>query len=163
MIVDRSAFHFRKASMADLEILRHWDTKEHIRVAIPNDNWDWEKELDESPAWREQFIAMVDDIPIGFLQIIDPHLEETHYWGEMEPNKRAIDIWIGEEDYLNKGFGTLIMKEALRRCFSQIEINEVLVDPAEENVNAIRFYERLGFSYKEHRLFEGDKGPVYSI
>lgn len=41
------------------------------------------------------------------LQIIDPYEEETHYWGPIKKNKRAIDIWIGEEKNLNKGYGTI--------------------------------------------------------
>ena len=43
------------------------------------------------------------------MQIIDPLAEPTHYWGEVEPNLRALDIWIGEKDALGRGYGTAMM------------------------------------------------------
>jgi aminoglycoside 6'-N-acetyltransferase len=36
------------------------------------------------------------------IQIIDPAQEETHYWGDVEAELRAIDIWIGEESDLDR-------------------------------------------------------------
>jgi aminoglycoside 6'-N-acetyltransferase len=37
-------------------------------------------------------------VRIGFVQIIDPAREESHYWGDAPGGLRAIDIWIGEAD-----------------------------------------------------------------
>ena len=63
-------------------------------------------------------IAELDGRPIGFVQIIDPAREESHYWGDAPGGLRAIDIWVGEADDLGKGYGTEIMKLALVRCFT---------------------------------------------
>jgi len=52
---------------------------------------------------NQYFIAVLDGRPIGAMQIIDPFTEQTHYWGEIEPNLRAIDIWIGAAEDLGKG------------------------------------------------------------
>ena len=57
------------------------------------------------------------DIAPFHIQIIDPALEESHYWGDVPENLRAIDIWIGEETDLGKGYGTQMMQLALARCF----------------------------------------------
>jgi hypothetical protein len=38
----------------------------------------WETELLRFPAWRQQ----LDGRPIGFVQIINPLLEDSHYWVE---------------------------------------------------------------------------------
>jgi len=103
----------------------------------------------------------LDGVPLGFLQIIDAHEEETHYWGEVEPHTKAIDIWIGEEDNLNKGYGTRMMNWAIDRCFSEPETNQILIDPLKSNTKAHRFYERLGFVFLEERNFGGDLGYVY--
>ncbi len=99
----------RKATANDLDLLRYWDTKQHVIDCDPDDDWDWENELNHEPPWREQLVAQLDGEPIGFLQIIDPYEEESHYWGEVDKHKRAIDIWIGEESNLNKGYGTEMM------------------------------------------------------
>ncbi len=84
--------YFRPATPADLSLLRYWDKQPHIIAADPNTDWEWETELLKRPAWREQLIAEVDGKPIGFIQIIDPALEETHYWGRVEDRLRAIDL-----------------------------------------------------------------------
>ncbi len=99
----------RPANADDLSLLQYWDTKKHVIDCDPDDDWYWAIELNRHPEWREQFVAERNGEPIGFLQIIDPSTEETHYWGDVEQNKKAIDIWIGEEDNLNLGYGTQIM------------------------------------------------------
>ena len=62
----------RPAVPADLGTLRRWDEEPHVIASDPNDDWRWETELAEDWPWRDQLIASVDDLPIGFLQIIDP-------------------------------------------------------------------------------------------
>lgn len=95
------------------------------------------------------------------IQIIDPAFEETHYWGEIEENCRAIDIWIGEENDLGKGCGTEMMMLAIDRCFADPKVHTIWIDPLQSNKNAIRFYERLGFEFVEKRRFGEDECKVY--
>lgn len=153
----------RKATCNDLNLLQHWDEQPHVIASDPNDDWDWEYELKREPEWREQLIAMVDTIPIGFIQIIDPAKEESHYWGEIEEGKRAIDIWIGEANYLGKGFGSQMMKLALDRCFQDTTVTAVVIDPLATNTGAINFYKRIGFQFLEDRVFGEDSCKIYSI
>jgi aminoglycoside 6'-N-acetyltransferase len=153
----------RRAGPDDLRLLRSWDEKPHVIASDPNDEWEWEVELGRSPAWREQLIAQLDGRPIGFVQIIDPALEESHYWGDVPGGLRAIDIWIGEESDLGKGYGTEIMTAALERCFADPEVTAVLIDPLESNKASHRFYERLGFRFVERRRFGDDDCFVYRL
>jgi aminoglycoside 6'-N-acetyltransferase len=149
---------------ADLPLLRHWDTKVHVRAATGDDDaFDWETELPRNPAWRELLVAEIDGGPIGLIQIIDPADEETHYWGDVENNLRAIDIWIGEEANLGQGYGTRMMHLALERCFANAAVKAILVDPLVSNTRAHRFYERLGFLPIERRLFGNDDCFVYRL
>lgn len=153
----------RPASPADLDLLRRWDGLPHLRVARGNDDWEWETELHRSPSWREQRIAEIDGRPVGFIQIIDPALEESRYWGDVRPGLRAIDLWIGDETDLGKGIGTQMMRLALARCFAHPEVSAVLVDPLASNVRAHRFYERFGFRFVERRRFGQDDCFVYRL
>lgn len=146
----------RAATPADLELLRYWDQKPHVIASDPNDDWDWEHELFKTPEWREQLIAEIDGRPIGFMEIMDPARDESHYWGDCDPDLRALDIWIGEESDLGHGLGTQMMKLALERCFADSNVTAVLVDPIESNTRAHRFYQRLGFQVQEHRRFGED-------
>lgn len=153
----------REATIEDLSTLKHWDEQPHVNKSDPNDDWHWEVELPKRHNWRELLIAEANGTPIGFMQIIDPALEETHYWGEIAPGYRAIDIWIGESYNLGKGYGTIMMSQALERCFDNLEVHSVLIDPLSSNTKAIRFYERLGFQFVEDRQFGDDDCSVYMI
>jgi aminoglycoside 6'-N-acetyltransferase len=153
----------RPATINDLELVKYWDTKQHVIDCDPDDEWNWEIELIRNTEWREQLVAELNGEPIGFLQIIDPFLEETHYWGDVQPNKRAIDIWIGEENNLNKGYGTTMMELAIQRCFQNPAIDGILIDPLKSNSNAHRFYERLGFEFIEERIFNEDACYIYEL
>jgi aminoglycoside 6'-N-acetyltransferase len=155
--------NLRPATIDDLDLLRQWDDEPHVVEADPNDDWGWEMELARDPDWREQSIAEIDGRSIGFIQIIDPALEDSHYWGEIEPNLRAIDIWIGSETDLGKGYGTQMMKLAIDRCFADPTVTAILIDPLASNTRAHRFYERLGFQFVEPRRFGDDDCFVYRL
>jgi aminoglycoside 6'-N-acetyltransferase len=154
----------RAATLADLRLLRHWDRQPHVMASTGADDFfDWEMELPRQVDWRELLIAEIDGRPIGFIQIIDPAREETHYWGDAEENLRAIDIWIGEAADLGKGYGTQMMQLALERCFSDLAVTAVLIDPLFSNLAARRFYERIGFRPVGRRTFGTDDCMVYRI
>lgn len=155
--------NLRRATLADVQLLRHWDEQAHVIASDPNDDWGWEVELGRSPDWREQLIAETDGRPVGFVQIIDPRREETHYWGDAPADLRAIDIWIGNEADLGKGYGSEIMKLVLDRCFAEPSVSAVLIDPLAGNSRAHRFYERLAFRFVERRRFGADECFVYRL
>jgi len=162
--MDENVMRLRPAGPSDLDILRYWDTKPHVIAAGGVDDLvDWETELRRAPAWREMLIAEEVGRAIGLIQIIDPAEEETRYWGDVEPDLRAIDIWIGEESDLGRGYGSEMMRLALARCFAEPRVKAVLIDPLTENKKAIRFYERLGFSFVERRIFGSDDCFVYRL
>ncbi len=154
----------RPAKLSDLARLRQWDNNPHVAAAGGSDDaFDWQVELPRPVAWRELLIAKSDGRAIGFVQIIDPAEEETRYWGEVEAGLRAIDIWIGEEVDLGRGYGTEMMRLALERCFAEASVTAVLVDPLARNTRAHRFYERLGFRRVERRSFGADDCFVYRL
>jgi aminoglycoside 6'-N-acetyltransferase len=154
----------RPATPADRAMLERWDEAPHVVVNAGDDGcFDWAVELPLDPDWREFLVAELDGRPIGFIQIIDPAREESHYWGEIDPNLRAIDIWIGEADAIGQGHGTAMMRLALARCFAAPEVQAVLVDPLAANSRAHHFYQRLGFSPVEHRRFGSDDCLVHRL
>lgn len=153
----------RQATTNDVALLQKWDEEPHVLDADPNDDWNWEIELQHHPVWRKQLMAELDGRPIGFVQIIDPAKEESHYWGDVPANLRAIDIWIGEKDCLGKGYGTQMMRLALDICFADNAVTAVIIDPLASNVRAHQFYERLGFRFVEQRQFNDDLCFVYQL
>jgi len=152
----------RSATTDDLELLRHWHRQPHV-VAAVGDDWGWEAELARKPEWREQLIAEMGGRPIGFIQIIDPAREESGYWSCVSEGRRAIDIWIGEQSDLGRGYGTRMMKLAIERSFADPTVTALLVDPRDCNTRAHRFYERLGFEYVARRRFGEDSCFIYRL
>ncbi len=157
------AVTLREARLDDLELLEAWQTEPHVIAAGVGDDWQWQVELGRRPAWREQLIAEVDGRAIGFIQIIDPALEDSHYWGDIEPDLRAIDIWIGDRSALGLGYGSAMMRQALERCFAELAVRAVLVDPLASNARAQRFYRRFGFEFVAARRCDDDDCHVLRL
>jgi aminoglycoside 6'-N-acetyltransferase len=158
----------RKALVDDIPMLKFWDTQEHVIKCHSDDvkeieSDDWDTVIATPPDHTDYYITQLGEIPIGVMQIIDPALEESHYWGNVETNLKAVDIWIGEKENLNKGYGTQMMNLACEVCFRNPNVKEIIIDPLTSNINAIRFYERFGFSFVEKRMFEEDACSVYKL
>ena len=149
-----NAVTLRRATLDDVSTFERWDRDPDV-IACSTDapdadiafgEHDWGDELRAvQPGIREYFIAELEGRPIGAMQIIDPHLEPTHYWGEVEPGLRAIDIWIGDPADRSKGLGETMMRLALQRCFANAAVSGILIDPLISNTRAHQFYQRLGF------------------
>ena len=154
----------RTATLDDVPRLKAWDQDPDVQAAVgSNGATDWETEVSQQVDWGETLIAEVDGRPIGFLRIIDPAKEESHYWGEVGPGLRAIDIWVGAAADRARGIGARMMSLALDRCFAAEGVQAVIIDPLETNVRACRFYERLGFRFVERRRFGDDDCVVYRL
>jgi aminoglycoside 6'-N-acetyltransferase len=153
----------RAVRPSDLELLRRWDRQPHIIAARANGAWGDEREITRTPDWREQLISEHERRPIGFVQIIDPAREDSHYWGDVATDLRAVDIWIGEATDLGRGYGTEMIRLALIRCFSDPSVSAVLVDPLASNTRACQFFERAGFRFIERHRFGEDDCCVYRL
>jgi aminoglycoside 6'-N-acetyltransferase len=157
------SIRLRPATLDDLELLEHWDQQPHVVFATGDDDSEWADELTNDDPATETLLAELDGRPIGVVQIIDPAEERSHYWGEVGPGLRAIDIWIGDEGDLGQGNGARMMQLALERCFAPPEVSAVLIDPLVVNVRAIAFYQRLGFVPVEVRTFGTDDCLVHRL
>jgi aminoglycoside 6'-N-acetyltransferase len=154
----------RPATLADVPTLQRWDKDPHAIYCTTHDptaetafdHIDWPAEIAASSDVTFYLIAEVKGRPIGALQIIDPHKEPTHYWGDVADNLRAVDIWIGAPEDRRRGYGTEMMRLALQQCFAAPEVTAIVIDPLASNTYAHRFYERLGFECVERRFFGED-------
>ena len=153
----------RDATPVDLALLRGWDEREHVIAGHTDADWGWEVELARSPDWREQLIIETDGVPIGFVQIIDPAREDSHYWGEVGPDLRAIDIWIGAPEHRGRGFGAEMMRLALESCFADARVTGIVIDPLASNERAHRFYRRMGFKPIGRRKFGRDDCLIHEL
>ena len=152
-------------------MLAEWDREPHVIECSTDDpgaevafgGIEWREELVDQSEVSFYRIAEVGDRPIGVMQIIDHHLEPTHYWGEIEPNLRAVDIWIGPKDALNCGYGTQMMTLAADEAFADPAVTAIVIDPLNTNTDAHRFYQRLGFQPEGRRMFDEDDCLVHRL
>lgn len=83
-----------------------------------------------------QFIIVSNDVPIGsvYLQNIDNFNKKAEY-----------GIFIGSQEGCGKGIGTIVAKCILKYAFEEMQLHRVYLRVLENNIRAIRCYERAGF------------------
>lgn len=154
----------RVATLDDVAILEAWDREPDVIACTTDDpnaeqafaDAVWADEIAAASETSCYYIAEIDGRPIGGMQVIDPHREPTHYWGDVEPNLRAIDIWIGDAADRNKGYGALMMGAVVDACFADAAVTAIIIDPLNSNADAHRFYQRLGFKPVGRQLFNDE-------
>jgi len=161
----------RIATSDDVPVLERWDVDPDV-IACTSDDPNaaqafagaiWPDEIAGNSDVSCYYIAELAGRPIAGMQVIDPHLEPTHYWGEMDENLRAIDIWIGAARDRNAGHGARMMGAVIDRCFADPVVTAIVIDPLNTNKNAHRFYQRLGFKVVGRRFFEADDCLVHRL
>mgnify|MGYP003577375913 CR=1 FL=1 len=93
----------------------------------------------------EPFIIMLGDEPIGYLQTYDPHLEDDHPYQDQPAGTLGMDLFIGEYELTGQGHGARLIDEFVSLLFEE-GIPRVIIDPDPANKQAIRAYEKAGFS-----------------
>ncbi len=159
-----SQVSLRPATVADAPTLAAWDREPHVIACSSDDPEEevafggiaWAEEIADSAYDSYYLIAEVAGVPVGVMQVCDPHMERTHYWGEIERGLRAIDIWIGPAEWLGRGVGTQMMTQIIDRCFAEPDVTGIVIDPLNSNTGAHRFYRRLGFTVVGRRMFDDD-------
>lgn len=103
------------------------------------------------------------NIEIGYLQYyalnnLPEHIRQM-YSLEDTNNVYAIDLFIGETRYWNRGIGTKVLSAARDYIFNQLQAVKIVIDPNVKNPRAIRCYEKCGFVkiklLPSHDLHEG--------
>ncbi len=103
------------------------------------------------------------NIPVGYGQAyrLSGDLFDEYDYPDNGQIVFAMDQFIGEPEYWNKGIGTSFLKLMADYLKEQKAAERILLDPHKNNHRAIRAYEKAGFrivkSLPEHEMFEGKK------
>lgn len=99
------------------------------------------------------FVIMADDQPIGYIVCCDLYAyrklcpEPKGLFTNETPGTFCVDLFIAEEDYLNRGYGTAIMQRFIHKLIDEFGAKKIVIDPAATNKRAIRCYEKAGFKF----------------
>ena len=92
---------------------------------------------------QDLFIIQYNHKDIGYVQI---YPFENEY--ELLLNNKNImefDLFIGEEEYLNKGIGTKIVQLITEMIESKYHANTIILRPFKRNLRAIKCYQKCGY------------------
>jgi RimJ/RimL family protein N-acetyltransferase len=141
----------------DVNLFCKWLNKEYIY------KWFCPDGEEEKAAWLNEvknidgkynhykhFIVNYNDINIGYCLYMDIYFEQEYlqeiYEITVDKSNSVFEIGflIGEEEYLNKGIGKIIVKK-LEEKITEIGGKEILADPYEENIPSIKTLLGNGF------------------
>ncbi len=159
----------RRLSEDDFLTMYKWLTD--VRVLKYYGGRDIKYTLDSLTAhYREKFeedgfrvIIEYQDTPIGYGQVyrVRGKLFEEYCYPETDELIYAMDQFIGNPNYWNKGIGSRYIVAICEFLRNHKNANAVILDPHKNNLRAIRAYQKAGFKIigelLEHEQFEGQK------
>jgi aminoglycoside 6'-N-acetyltransferase len=152
---DPSRIGFRMLARADFPLMLRWHNTPHVR-----EWWQLDPRTAEEveakygprvdrPSLTRGYIMLYDSQPVGFIQeyLIRDYPEYASAI-QVDDDAAGVDLFIGEEAYVHRGLGPLLLRAFLRDVvFARPETGCCVIGPAESNARAIRSYERVGFRY----------------
>lgn len=152
---------FEPLAIKDLETLYAWFQVPHVKKWYAKGMDFSKKDIESKYRSRIEgkeavpsYIVNIGQHEIGFIQYysLSESLPEgvTDYHHELfnkfSPSDVAgIDLFIGDENYLGKGYGAKILNSFLNKIIFQ-KFKIAVIDPDIENLRAIKVYERVGFT-----------------
>lgn len=146
---------FKKFTEEHWLLFLKWSKKPHVKDTWFLDGYEDINRYQEKfkgNGYDYSFIIYLDNQPIGYIQTSDLYAYRTlctkpkGVFTHEEPGTFCLDLFIGEADYLNKGYGTKIVKAFVNKIFKDFRAKKILIDPACSNKRAIRCYEKAGFN-----------------
>ncbi len=146
--MDRIAhINFTRMRSTDFKKIYDWIQQPHVGTWW-SDPKEWsefrlkfQRKL-ESPH-RSCFIIYADDTAIGYIQ---SYVANKFPEWSLEPDGTyGMDLFIGDIDYIGKGYGSQIVAQFVHELFELSEVVRVIINPDIKNIAAIKAYERSGF------------------
>lgn len=138
---------FKRMQSSDFKKIYDWIQQPHVSKwwSDPND-WSefklkFQRKL-ESP-YRSCFIIYVDDTAIGYIQSYAAN--KFPEWPSEQDGTYGMDLFIGEDDYIGKGYGSRIVAQFVQELFKSPKVERIIINPDINNSAAIKAYERAGF------------------
>lgn len=109
------------------------------------------------------FIIYLNDKAIGYIHYYFANRVGKGWWPNAQEGTVGIDIFIGEIEYINKGYGKQILKKFVCVIRSDPKIKKIILEVAPDNSRAKICYEKVGFSYLEEADTPNGKALVLEM
>ena len=135
-------YTFRKATIADLDLLAGWRSRPHVREWWDSDEPHDAEEFEDLRVAR--WIVSTAGHPFAYMQDYTVHGWDGHHFYQLPKGSRGIDQFIGEPDMIARGHGSAFITQRLSALFDE-GVPVVATDPHPENARAIAAYKKSGF------------------
>lgn len=158
-LLDEDDFPLMLKWLTDERVLRYYggrDLKYDLNLLTEH----YQEDFDDDGF---RVIIQYQTIPIGYGQIYRVVGESLKEYGYPQTDNKvyAMDQFIGEPDYWNRGIGSAYMEMMCEYLREERKAEIVLLDPHKNNPRAVRAYQKAGFviigELLEHEMFEGKK------
>ncbi len=148
-------FAFKPLVQADFALLFKWFQQPYIaKLWKEPQEWDFFKDKFTARLGSIDtfsFIAYLNDRPIGYIQYHLVNDDDRTLFPDISLplNSVGIDLFIGEPECLNRGYGTKLLADFIEHI-KKLEPNcmKIIIDPAPDNHRAIACYQKVGFKTK---------------
>lgn len=140
--------YFKPLEESDFNFIESWLQEPHVQKTWGNEKWEesYEKYLFKiSSDSIKQFIIKDDNNPIGYIQYYWASKVGDGWWEGFDDNTVGFDLYIGNPNYLGKGYGNAIVKEFINLLFKDFKISRIIADPSPRNEKIINLLKRNGF------------------
>lgn len=149
--------NFKLLENKDLPLIQSWLQQPHVKKWFSHEALAWKEfllfreEIKNYFGDGKEYIAYHHNHPFAYIRYYDAHLWPEGS-GEVDPEGTyGIDLYIGDEAYLGKGYGSAMLSQFMHQIIKQQHelgkpITKIVVDPEVENVAAIKTYLNLGFT-----------------
>jgi RimJ/RimL family protein N-acetyltransferase len=120
-------------------VLAWWD--DHLSPAEIKDKY--QQRIDSEIVCP--YIVFIENKPVAFIQYYWACRVGDNEWIEADEHTVGIDQFIGEEDFLDRGYGTEMIMAFIQLLFQNPLIEKIITDVDPDNVRAKRCYEKSGF------------------
>lgn len=97
------------------------------------------------------YFALYEDKPVGYIQkyFVNDWPELGDYLN-YDDTVVSVDLFIGDQEYMGRGFGSLMLSEFLKQVvFNNPKVTMCMIGPEPNNKRAIRAYEKVGFRHMQ--------------
>lgn len=157
---------YREATQSDLSMLKGWLSLPHVikwfhGAGLQNAIDGLHDFVAHNSAIGSYWVAETGGIPFALLitsyaDSADAHYDAISFAGEKIV---TLDLLIGPEGFLGKGYGSILIYDFLKRQFS--DATDFVIDPEVANARAVRVYEKIGFVVKKEFIASWHPVPHY--
>lgn len=159
-----NAYHHNKHTMKitfriftehDIPLFKQWAQLPHVKDVWFIDGYhplEYFTQKLANNTYDFPFLILLDQQPIGYIQACDLYayrlfaVKPAGVFTNEAPGTFCMDLFIGDERLLNRGYGTMIVKQFIEKLTTEFKATKILIDPSVDNKRAIRCYEKAGFN-----------------